>query len=72
MAVHPVESYLKDLSEIRRTGGGVAVYFWEIVLPHHLFCRVYSPETCIETGLCFAALLGLHMPEMSISMISDD
>jgi hypothetical protein len=24
MAVHPVETYLKDLSEIHRTGGGVA------------------------------------------------
>ena len=24
MAVHPVEKYLKDLSEIHRTGGGVA------------------------------------------------
>jgi hypothetical protein len=24
MAMHPVETYLKDLSEIRRTGGGVA------------------------------------------------
>jgi len=24
MAVHPVERYLKDLSEIHRTGGGVA------------------------------------------------
>ena len=23
MAVHPVETYLKELSEIRRTGGGV-------------------------------------------------
>lgn len=48
MAVHPVERYLKDLSEIHRTGGGVAVYFREMILPHHPLRWVCSPGACVE------------------------